>query len=194
MLREIVLYGDLEEKYGKVHKFDVSCVGEAIRALKANFPGFIQSIDKEAEYNVVRGEDLESGEALDEETISMKFKKGSFHIAPAIIGKKAGVFATVLGAVLIVVGAVLSVYGYGAIGVPMMKMGAALMIGGICMMLTPVPGTPEYSERENPDERASFLFDGAKNTTEQGGAIPVIYGRVSVGSTIISSALDVEDL
>ena len=197
MLRNVYLYGDLAEKYGDVHRFDVRSIGETMRALEANFPGFKRSIDKEAEYNVVRGEKLAEGDALNNETIFMKFKKGDFHIAPAIVGAKSGIIASVLGAVLIVVGVVLTVGSYGsasALGAPLIKLGAALMIGGVVMMLTPVPSNPDYGERESSDERASFLFDGARNTTEQGGAIPVIYGRVLVGSTIISSALDVEDI
>jgi len=68
------------------------------------------------------------------------------------------------------------------------------MLSGVAMMLTPVPGTPEYSEREKPDERQSFLFDGPVNTNEQGGAIPIAYGRVLMGSTVVSTALDVEDI
>ena len=66
MLRNVFLYGDLAEKYGEVHRFDIGSVGEAVRALEANFPGFKRSIDREANYIVVRGEDLATGEALDD--------------------------------------------------------------------------------------------------------------------------------
>ena len=193
MLKKLYLYGDLADTYGEVHSFHINSVGEAIRAMEANFPGFRRSIDRKAEYNVVRGETLADGEALDDDTIFMKFRKGDFHIAPAIIGAKAGVIQVVLGAILIVVGVVLSIYGYGA-GTPLIKLGIALMLSGIAVMLTPVPGGQNYDDQEDPNQRRGFLFDGPTNTTEQGGAIPLIYGRMLVGSTIISTSIDIEDV
>ena len=192
MLRTVHLLGYLGEKYGFEHKLDVQSVGEAIRALNANFSGFIKDIKKDERYNVTVG-DFKEENTLTEETIQMNYKKGDIWISPAIEGKKQGVLATVLGAVLIVVGVVLSIYGYG-LGTPLIKIGAGLMIGGVAMMLTPVPGTPEYNSREKPDERPSFLFDGPVNTNEQGGAIPVVYGRMLIGSTVVSTAIDVEDI
>ena len=192
MLRKVHLLGEMGEKYGKEFEFDVLSVGEAIRALNANFPGFTKDIEKEEHYNVCVGE-FDEKDTLDGQTIFMQHRKGDIWIAPAIEGRKAGVLATVLGAVLVVVGIVLSVYGFGA-GAPLIKLGAGLMLGGIAMMLSPIPGTPEYNEREKPDERQSFLFDGPVNTTEQGGAIPIPYGEVLIGSTVVSTALDVEDV
>ena len=193
MLRNVYLYGHLADEFGEVHRFDVKSIGEAVRALCANFPKFKYSVKRRENYNVVTGEELATGEALDNETIKLQFHKGDFHICPALIGAKSGVLQVVLGAVLFAVGAVLSVYGFGA-GVPLMKIGAGLMLSGVAVMLTPVPQDSNYSEREDPDERASFLFDGAINTTEQGGAIPIVYGRMLVGSTIVSTSLDVQQV
>ena len=192
MLRQVHLLGEMGEKYGTEHKMDVGSVGEALRALDANHPGFIRDIRKEEHYNVCVG-DFNDNDALDDVSVQMNHKKGDIWIAPEVIGRKAGMLATVLGAVLIVVGIVLSIYGFGA-GTPLIKLGAGLMLSGVAMMLTPVPGSPQYSEREEPDERQSFLFDGPVNTNEQGGAIPIAYGRVLIGSTVVSTALDVEDL
>jgi len=193
MLRKVHLLGEIGDKYGEVHQFDVLCVGEALKALEANNPGFMKDIKKDEMYNVCVG-DFDDKHALNETTLEMKFKEGDIWISPAIVGKKAGVWQAIAGAALIVVGAVLTIYGFGAVGVPMMKLGAGLLISGAVMMLTPVPGTPEYNERESPDERQSFLFDGPVNTNEQGGAIPVPYGHVLIGSTVVSTSLDIEDI
>jgi len=193
MLRKVHLLGEMGEKYGKEHEFNnLSSVSDALRALDANYPGFIRDIKKEEHYNVCIG-DFDDKHALDDVTIRMNHKEGAIWIAPEIVGKKAGMLATVLGAVLIVVGIVLSIYGFGA-GAPLIKLGAGLMLSGVAMMLTPVPGSPEYSQREEPDERQSFLFDGAVNTNEQGGSIPIAYGQVLLGSTVVSTAIDVEDI
>lgn len=192
MLRNIKLFGELGDKYGKQFKLDVQSVGEALHAINILKPGFLKDIKKDEHYNVVVG-DLKDENCLDEQTIQMKHKMGDIWIMPEIIGRKSGVFQTILGAVLIVVGAVMSVYGMG-MGAPLIKMGIAMMISGVAMMLCPVPGAPDYAGREKPDERPSFLFDGPVNTNEQGGAIPIVYGRMLIGSTIISTAMDVEDI
>jgi len=193
MLKKLYLYGDLAEKYGAVHSFHIDSVGEAMRAMEANYPGFRNSIDRRAHYNVVRGETLAEGEALDEDTIVMKFKKGDFHIAPAVIGAKAGVLQTILGAVLVVIGIIMLYTPAAAFGPAVIKLGVALMLTGIAVMLTPVPETG-YGDNEDPNQRRGFLFDGPTNTTEQGGVIPLIYGRMLVGSTIISTSIDIQDV
>ena len=188
MLRKVHVLGELGEKYGKEFSLDVLTVGEAVKAINANCPGFIRDIKKDERYNVVVGD-----EEINEQTIWMQYKKGDIWIMPEIEGRKAGMLQTILGAVLIVVGVVLSIYGFG-IGSPLIKLGAGLMLSGVAMMLSPVPGAPDYAEREKPEERASFLFDGAVNTNEQGGAIPVVYGQMIIGSTVVSTAMDVEDI
>ena len=59
--------------------------------------------------------------------------------------------------------------------------------------LTSIPEIGDYAEREAPDRRASYLYRGAVNATEQGGRVPVIYGGpIRVGSTVISSGIDSE--
>ena len=190
MLRTIHLYGDLEEQFGKTWEMDVASVGEAIRALTALTKGkFLKAINPQGKYRVVRGDDLyDEKAALTDDTIKLNFKKGDFHICPVPAGGGPWV-RIVLGVVLIVVGII-----YPAIGAYTIPMGIGLVMGGIIELLTPVPKTPDYGTREKPDERPSFIFDGPTNTIEQGGALPLVYGRMRLGSTVVSSALDVEDI
>jgi len=199
MKRNIFLYGDLAEKYGKKFKFAVKSIGEALRLLDANFPGFRKDIKAEEEYIVVVG-DVKKGEGLDNETVFLEFQNGDFHICPKIAGAKS-MFGSIATAVL---GVALMVASYwvppaGAFGLKLLSsslvfnVGLALFATGILGMLTPTQQGVGYGDRENPDDRPSFLYDGPINTVEQGGAIPIIYGKMMVGSTLISSALDVED-
>lgn len=187
------MLGELGDQYGTEHRLDVGSVGEALRALDTNFPGFLKSIKKEENYNVTVGA-FDEEHALDETTVVMKHKEGDIWIAPEIIGSKNQSITTIIvGFVLVVVGAVLTYYGFGAIGVPMMKMGAAFIIGGMISMMTTVT-PPDYDDQEDPDERASFVFDGPINTNEQGGAIPICYGEVLIGSTVVSTSLEIQDI
>lgn len=199
MLRNIYLYGYLAEKYGKVHRFSVTSIGEACRALEANFPGFRQDIKRDEKYFVANGDDLSEDSTLNDETIFLKFKKLDFHICPEISGaggQRGGIFTAVLGAVLMV--ASLWVPPAGIAGIEMLSAGLVFNAGLMLFasgMLSALSSwlAPDYEQQEKPDERRSFLFDGPTNTTEQGGPVPLIYGRVIVGSTVISTALDVED-
>jgi len=79
---------------------------------------------------------------------------------------------------------------YGAIATS----GLVMALGGAAQLLTPTPKVGGYSSRESADERPSFLFNGAKNTIEQGGPVPLIYGRMRVGGLVISSGVEVEQI
>jgi predicted phage tail protein len=73
--------------------------------------------------------------------------------------------------------------------------GASLALSGIATLISPVPEAPGAAlERENPEDRASFLFNGAVNTVEQGGPVPIVYGKHIVGSKVISGGIAVEDV
>lgn len=198
--RKIHLYGDLAEKFGKVHEYAVNSIGEAIRAIEANFPGFRNHIKRDAEYYVVNGDEFDTGYGMDKESIFMEYKKGDFHICPVIGGGKnsSATFAVILGVILMVVS--IWVPPAGVLGMKLItgglvfSMGLGLVLTGVMGMLTPVPQVPEYGKRETPEERPSFLFDGPVNTVAQGGPVPLIFGELIVGSTIVSTALDVEDI
>jgi len=41
---------------------------------------------------------------------------------------------------------------------------------------------------------SSYVFNGAVNTTAQGHPVPVGYGRMIVGSAVISAGIDVDEI
>jgi len=63
---------------------------------------------------------------------------------------------------------------------------AAVMVG-VSMLLAPKP--PKMGRADKPKDD-SYLFSGPENVTEQGVAVPVIYGQVYAGSVVISAGLD----
>ena len=56
----------------------------------------------------------------------------------------------------------------------------------------PTPKATEPSER--PENKPSYSFNGAVNTTAQGHPVPVGYGRLIVGSAVISAGIDVDEI
>jgi len=54
--------------------------------------------------------------------------------------------------------------------------------------LTPGPTLEKFKERQ----KTSYLFSGPSNTINEGGCVPVGYGRLIVGSAVISTSYDIE--
>jgi len=78
-----------------------------------------------------------------------------------------------------------------ALGTAFSLLGASLVLGGVAQMISPAPqNAPERGKEAAKLE--SFSFSGIVNTAKQGMACPVAYGRVVVGSAVISAGLDVE--
>ena len=78
-------------------------------------------------------------------------------------------------------------------------LGVALALGGIAQALS--PAAANSTAAANPTERGrdaakfeSFTFSGIVNTAKQGLPVPVCYGRCYIGSAVISSGLDVDQL
>ena len=113
-------------------------------------------------------------------------------IIPVIIGsKKAGLLQTILGVVLVAVGAIATYFGGGAVGVPLMKFGAALAIGGVIQMLS--PQSTGLASKQDAANQASYAFGGVTNTAAQGYPVPLLYGKRRIGGAIISAGIYVED-
>jgi len=106
-------------------------------------------------------------------------------IVPAVAGsKKQGLLQTVIGVAMIAVGAY---FGQGWL----VQAGIAVMAGGIAQMLSPVAKAKEDPK----DSRlASYAFDGPVNSTQQGLPVPIVIGRMIVGSHVVSQALYSSDL
>lgn len=66
--------------------------------------------------------------------------------------------------------------------------GATLVLGGIASLISPV-GT-----NSGKSDGRSFMYDGPSNSSTQGGALPIIYGRMRVGSVIVSAGVTVENI
>lgn len=68
-------------------------------------------------------------------------------------------------------------------------MGASMMLQGISMLLAPQPKPAKPLETDRKD---SFVFTGAINSSGQGQPVPLIYGRVRVGSIVGAATLKTE--
>ncbi len=206
---DIYLHGYLADKFGSHHLLEVDSPAEAIRALNANYPGFYAAI-RPAQFAVLRGEDIETGESLHMEQLGMIFRKKPIHFVPVPQGggsNSKGIFQVILGVALIALSFVpggqvglgagfstfmssaMPVIGFVSRGAVLM-MGAAMALGGIVQLMTPAPTINDYQNGE--DKKLSFVFNGPANRIEQGGAKPIIYGGpIEYGGTIVSAGIKV---
>lgn len=181
-LRVIRLYGILGHLFGRYHEFVINSPAEAIGALCNMLDGFEEFMygarDRGLTFSVFRGKkNIEAKE--------LKHFSGSeeIRIAPVVIGnKRQGLLQTIIGVVLVVA----------AVFFPALWPAAITMLaGGVISMLS--PQTKGLSAQDAVNNRASYSFNGPVNTTVQGGAIPILYGLMIVGSYVISAGIFAED-
>ncbi len=191
IMARIELGGVLGKTFGKVHHRLISTTHEATRALAATIKGFeqymISSHRRGLTYAVFRGKTN-----IGEKDLSYPIKEDVIRIVPVIIGsKKAGVFQTILGAVLVVTGVVLSFTPLAATSPYLISAGVSMVAGGVIQMLSPQPSG--LASKQDADNRASYAFGGVTNTAAQGYPVPLLYGRRRIGGAIISAGIYVED-
>ena len=71
--------------------------------------------------------------------------------------------------------------------------GASLILGGVAQMISPAPAISSLSRGKEAAKLESFSFSGVVNTSKQGLPVPIAYGRLFVGSAVLSSGLDTDD-
>lgn len=67
------------------------------------------------------------------------------------------------------------------------NVGFMLMMSGVTQMLSPQP--KGLSTGNGVSNEPSYAFNGVVNTTAQGGPVPLGYGRMIVGSAVISAGI-----
>ena len=184
-LRTIRLGGVLGKQFGRYHRLAVQSVAEAVVALNALHPGFNQAIRRlEAAGRRFRVT-VAQRDVTEQELVLVS--RGDILIMPLLAG--AGGNNSILGGVLIVVGALMYAYG----GQAVMMAGVGMMASGAMMLLTPVPKA-DAGQMERDAGKQSYLFNGAANSSAQGMAAPVGVGLHRVGGIIVSAGISVEDL
>ncbi|WP_238084524.1 tail assembly protein [Pseudescherichia vulneris] len=194
-LTTICLYGALGARFGRVHKFAVQTSAEAVKALCVNFDGF-ESYLMNAKKNGMVFAVFRGKRNIGVEDYQNLGGNNDIRIAPVMEGaKKAGMFQTILGAVMVVAGIAIATLSYGALatfGAGLAAGGVGMMAGGVYQMLSPQP--KGLQGRDDPDNRPSYAFGGAVNTIAMGNPVPVLYGEREIGGAIISAGIVAEDI
>jgi predicted phage tail protein len=202
-MREVELHGELAKRFVSKASFDVSSVAEAFRALSANFKNFKQYIINYKPGFMIKVGDL----FLTQEDLSTPIgKKDTIHIIPYVTGS--GKLGTIIvGAALmwITAGAAAAavagqttigaVAGFSGIGVSVgvasaiSQLGVGLVLAGVSSLLFAPPKQQVSTPVEN---TPNTYFNGAVNTVTQGLAVPIGYGKLIVGSAVISAGITLD--
>lgn len=219
-MKVVKVYGALRKRLGQCRfEFDVATPAQAIKALCINFPG----LDKwliDSEQDGVGYRVAVSKEKITEEDVTPLLTPFSerevFSITPVVVGAGRGTGQILLGVALIAASfafpgagafGTLSFSGVGAagsaaavtgsaamtaIGTAVSYLGAGLVLQGIANVISPQPDL--NSTLDESVQLESFTFSNVVNTQRQGMPVPIAYGRLFVGSAVLSSGLDVDQV
>jgi predicted phage tail protein len=207
-MKVVKVYGALRKYLGQCRfQFEADTPAQAIKALCVNFPGLDKwLLDSEQDgvaYRVTIGK-----EKITEEDLSPLVMPWSerqvFSITPVIAGAGgAGRILAGIGLIALAVlvpgiggGVAATIFGtaFSSVSLAIGSIGVSLVLGGIAQLISPAQ---TYSSAERGKEAArfeSFTFSGITNTVQQGLPVPIVYGRAYIGSAVISSGLDVDQL
>ena len=214
-MKVVKVYGALRKRLGQCRfEFEAATPAQALKALCVNFPGLDKwLIDSEKDgvgYRVTIGKERVTD---DLSPLVMPWSEREvFSITPVIAGAGRGLGTIALGIVLVALavvsgGATLGLSGFasgavvgvssqtaligGALAAAAGNLGIGLVFMGIAQAISP---QPEISQLDESVQLESFTFSNVVNTSKQGLPVPLAYGRVFVGSAVISSGLDVDEV
>lgn len=176
-------YGSLKQ-FGTQFRLDCKTPAEVIQALTSQIPKLRQFI-QQGLFTVRVGRDYLDNRYLEQGLNQHLKDDATVHFTPVLKGsKKAGLFQTIVGAVMVVVGAVFQQY-------YLVGAGIAMAAGGVAQMLTKMPSMSTGKEAE---KKQSTSFSNLSNMAAQGRPVPLAYGRIRVGSLIISQGIETMDV
>jgi len=209
-MKVVKVYGALREQLGQGQfEFVADTPVQALKALLVNFPGLekwlLNSEKRGVAYRVTVGKQF-----VHNEDVSALFLPWSdqevFCITPVITGAGRGAGMILAGVALVTLAIINPAVGFGlggamgfgaaagaGLGATLIAaggtLGLALIVGGIAQIISPVPKPPREATRLE-----SNSFSAIQQTVRQGVPVPIAYGRVFVGSAVISAGLDVDQV
>lgn len=194
----IKLSGSLAQKFGRLHRrvIDSGSTWEVFQALKATLQGFEDEI-KRLDRLGLRFAVFRNRKNVGPDDFSRAGTR-EIRIVPIISGsKRGGLLQTVIGVALIVAATVATgglgaafAAGAGGWGVAA-AVGASMAIGGVIQLLSPqAQGLSLSAAAEN---KPSYAFGSAKNTTASGNPVPICIGERRWGGAIISASIEAQD-
>ena len=159
-MKKIHLHGDLGKRFGETWDLDVSSAAEAMAALCANNFGIQKYLQEAYNAGISYGVKKDSGEILQNKEEFELISDKDFHIFPVPEGSQT--FA--LNLIIMAATTAASMY-------IQKKMAEAM----------------ERDDSVLQAQTKSFIYSGKQNRFEQGSTVPLGYGRMNVGTNVVSA-------
>jgi predicted phage tail protein len=197
---KINFHGELGEVIGKkTWKLHVKSAAEALHAVNVQTEDsvreyFLREDKRHAKYRVlIDGKDVEfNGDLRNNELNIERDNLKELDIIPVLEGS--GFFDSAWG------GIILGVVGLSFANNPFSIMASlSLITQGLANMLAKPPPMPEARQMTNPNSDPaalanSYLFNGPVNVINEGGPVPLGYGRLTVGSQVIMASYGIKNI
>ena len=203
---KINLWGVLGEVVGKEYNLAVNTLSAALNAIEVlsnrKLYRFLRENDKKGikyrvllngrdfAYDLNNPPDPNDLESITSSELCAKTKNlKTIDIVPVIEGSGGNggsIGAIIVGIILVIVG----IFTFGAtsaLGVSIIIGGLGLVAAGVLNLLSQPPELQPFKDKQ----KSSYLFNGPENTINEGGPVPVGYGRLIVGSAVISASYDI---
>ena len=186
-MTNIRLHGILAKEFGNQFILKIRKAKDALLAIDANHSNFLKRItdlSKEGFHYaiIVDGKNIK-------DFLELEIKKipTDIHIIPAICGS-GGVAAAVLGTVAMYASTSAAISA--GMALLLSTVGAMALSIGVQMMLAPnAAKAGKAPSIEVGGVKESFIFSSKANLVEQGTPVPVGYGRLRIGSNVISTTV-----
>ena len=186
----VFLEGELGDLFTSKLDLAVESVAEVLRALKANFSNFLSYLqdaeNRGVRYRIVVGHENITNDKIDKLSCPISKKVRNIRIVPVLAGSGDNWWmwlgAAAMFALAIWVPGGITIWGTKFLtSSTTILLGTILLLAGISSLFK--PAKPE-------EEPTSKSIGGLPNNTQEGGRMPVVYGRIQTGMYVISSRVD----
>jgi predicted phage tail protein len=192
-LAKVNFHGNLGKRLGrKSWNLSVSSVKEAFHAVNTLTERklskiFLADHEKRLRYQIkVNNKPIDSSninpdniQTVFDSELCINTKIETIDIIPLLEGSG----NKVMGTIMVIVGVVM-LFINPAVGI-------ALIGAGMSVLLAKPPKFDDFREIEEGKKKVSYLFDGPTNAANEGGPVPIGYGRLIVGSQVIQTSQDI---
>ena len=192
----------------KVWDLSIGSVHEALHAVnilsgKRLIKMMIKDSEKKLKYQIkVNGEpvetsgiDYENLATVNDTELCLKRKIKKIDIIPVLEGSgddAKGYIMVVVAIILIIVGIYITP-GNPIAGPMMISAGVALLAGGVSILMAKPPKFDDFRNIDTANA-PSYLFSGPVNSENEGGPVPLGYGRLLCGSQTVQVSLNVRQM
>ena len=186
-MTDIYLHGKIAQDFGPCFKLSICRAKDVVEAIDCIKEGFEASIKKLAQRGLYYSIIADGRVLTSVDEFNNKEKIQRIDIVPTIAGS--GVVALAVG--------VVAVAGAFAVGTTTLIGGVLLAVGlsalsfGLQSLLSkpPRPNAISQANAQATATSKSFLFSNRENLTLQGNPVPIGYGRLRIGSSVIQQTI-----